>query len=442
MTLPESALSCRVRPPGSKSLTNRAFVLAALAQGTSRLRGCLVSEDSDLMRQALKTLGLSLRDCSEQAPWTDCELVGQGPRLGLETPDAQLDVGTAGTVARFLSAALCGTGAQVKVDGSPRMRERPMALLLDKLREQGAEISAHEKPSSLPMTLHGRSTPLRGGTLRIERPASSQFVSALAIAALCAQNPTVLELTEGCPAMPYVDMTLATIRAFGGKIEWLDAKKLRIEPSQLQGQDLRIEPDASSASYFLALAAICGGEVCVPDLGSQSLQGDAKFHQVLEQFGARASQSENETTVTGTGTLRGVELDLSDMPDMTLTAAVVALHAKAQTKIRGVEILRHHECDRLAAGATELRKLGAQVQELEDGLDILAPGAPGNPCTQIRRDVSIDTYLDHRMAMAFSLAGQVQINNPGCCEKTFPTYFEVLQSIGAKVQPGQDPLPA
>lgn len=435
VTLPAGPLSCRVRPPGSKSLTNRAFVLAALAQGTSRLRGCLVSEDSELMRQALLELGVAVRDCAQgQEAWTECEVPGQGARLGRQNPGVELDVGTAGTVARFLSAALVSTGASVKVDGSPRMRERPMGLLLDQLRAQGAQIEALDKPNALPLSLQGCAKGLTGGTLSIKRPASSQFISALAIAAMQANAPTIIELREGCPAMPYIEMTLTMMRQFGAKAQWLDAKRLRIEPGALQGQDLRIEPDASSASYFLALAAICGGEVEIPDLGSQSLQGDAKFHEVLAKFGAHTEQSAEETKVRGPERLRGVELDLTDMPDMTLTAALVALHADSPTKIHGVEILRHHECDRLSAGATELRKLGAIVQEDEGGLFILPPGAQGNPCSEIRKDIAIDTYLDHRMAMAFSLAGKVRINDPRCCEKTFPGYFEKLSEIGFEVR--------
>lgn len=387
------------------------------------------------MRHALRTLGVKISDLSEQKDWTDCEVQGQGPALGRRAAGAELQVGTAGTVARFLSAALAGSGADVTVDGSARMRERPMGLLLDKLREQGAQITALGNPQSLPMRLHGRHEPLLGGVIRMARPASSQFVSALAIAALGAKTPTVLELLEGCPAMPYIDMTVTTIQAFGGQIRWLDDKRLQIEPGPLTGKDLRIEPDASSASYFLALATIYGGEVTIPDLGTKSLQGDAHFHKVLAQFGAQTEQNETRTVAKGQGQVRGVSLDLSDMPDMTLTAAVVALYAKGATTIRGVEILRHHECDRLAAGATELRKLGAQVTEHNDGLDILPPGAPGNPCTQLRKGVAIDTYLDHRMAMAFSLAGQVQINDPGCCEKTFPGYFNQLSAIGFSIEP-------
>jgi len=417
---PPGPIHAVLRPPGSKSITNRALLLAALARGESRLHGCLESEDTHLMRVALGRLGVR---CTADATAEEVTVAGAGgPFTRIDDPSRPIDVGTAGTAARFLTAALAGSPVEVGVDGSPRMRERPMAGLLEVLEGQGASITYHGQPGALPITLRG--TSLAGGTIRLARPPSSQFISALILAAPLADRPTVIVLEGGTPARPYVDMTIAVLRAFGGDGGWIDDATLRIEPGRLAGRDYAVEPDASAASYFLALAAIFGGTVTIPDLGSASMQGDAAFIRVLERMGASVSQNATSTTVTGTGRLRGVDLDLADMPDMTLTVAALALHASGVTSIRGVEILRHHESDRLAAAATELRKLGAEVAESPDGLRIVPPA--GGP----RPGVTVDTYLDHRMAMAFALAGDVVIADPGCVRKTFPRYFDVLAGLG------------
>lgn len=416
-------LSAVVRPPGSKSLSNRALVLAGMASGRSLLRGMLEAEDTQVMGECLRRLGVGLEIDGEV--WT---VEGRGAELGArETGEPPLFVGTAGTAARFLTAALAaaaGAGRPAHVlDGTPRMRERPMATLIHALREQGARIVALEGEDALPFRIEPQAEALRGGEIVLARPTSSQFVSALVIAATRATRPTRLVLREGTPARPYVDMTLAVLEAFGGRAGWEDENVLCVEPSPLSARDYAIEPDASAASYVLALAAIHGGTATIPDLGRNSLQGDAHFHAVLERMGARAEQSASETRVTGAG-LDGIDLDLSDMPDMTLTTAVVALFAAGPTTIRGVAILRHHESDRLAAGATELRKLGADVDEREDGLHIVPPANGPRP------GVTIQTYDDHRMAMAFAMVGDVVIDEPACVGKTFPRYFEELAGLG------------
>jgi len=333
-------------------------------------------------------------------------------------------VGTAGTVARFLTAALVGTGAAATVDGSARMRERPMAALLTALRERGAVIECKALADALPLRLEERGEPLRGGELVLTRPRSSQFVSALLIAATLADAPTVIRLPDGTPARPYVDMTLSVLTRFGAVARWAGGD-LRVEPGPLRGTTLAIEPDASAASYFLALSTIWGGTCTIEGLGHTSEQGDAAFCHVLEQFGAQVEQTATSTRATGTGTIRGVELDLAAMPDMTLTAAVVALFADGPTTIDGVAILRHHESDRLAAGAAELRKLGAEVEEREGGLHIVPPRHPHS-------GVTVETYEDHRMAMAFSMAGDVRVADPGCVAKTFPRYFDELARLGMR----------
>ena len=419
---PPGPIFAELSPPGSKSLTNRALILAALAKGTSTLRGCLDSEDTRAMLAALARFGLPFTQHDDA---TTVTITGHGaPPSQLSHPSEAIDVATAGTAARFLTAVLAAAPLTVLVDGSPRMRERPMEGLLRALREQGASIRCHGADDLLPFTITGAR--LRGGEIRLPRPPSSQFISALILAAALADAPTRIILEQGTPARPYVDMTLVALRDFGGDARWLpDATPdtIAITPAPLRARDYVIEPDASAASYLLALPAIFGGRVTVPALGSASVQGDAGFCQVLARMGAAVEQGPDHTTVTGTGKLSGAVLDLADMPDMTLTAAVLALHARGRSEIHNVEILRHHESDRLAAAATELRKLGATVEELPGSLIIDPPASP-------RQDVAIDTYLDHRMAMAFSLAGTVEIRDPACVGKTFPRYFELLRQLG------------
>ncbi|MGH1343557.1 MAG: 3-phosphoshikimate 1-carboxyvinyltransferase [Nannocystales bacterium] len=415
---PPTNLDWALPLPGSKSITNRALLFASIARGTSTLRGWLDADDTRHMRACLSALGVAVEE-------RDGALVVPGSGGRLSTDEApELFVGTAGTVARFLLPALAGSNVGATMDGTPRMRERPMAMLIDGLRSMGAELHCLGEEGFLPLRIHPTDG-LHGGEVRLSRPASSQFVSGLAVAATLAAGPVDIVLEQGTPARPYVDMTLRVLEAFGGRGSW-NGNTLHIEPCSLEAQTYTIEPDASAASYPLTLAAIHGGKATA-QLGSASLQGDARFPEVLEVLGARVSQTETRTTVEGTGTLRGGAFDLTDMPDMTLTLAVAALFAEAPTEIRGVEILRHHESDRLAVAATELRKLGAEVDEHPDGLTIRPPGAG------VRSGVEIDTYDDHRVAMAFAMAGHVGIRDPECVGKTYPDYFNHLQQTGMVV---------
>jgi 3-phosphoshikimate 1-carboxyvinyltransferase len=418
-----SALDGEVCPPGSKSLTNRALLLAALARGRTRLSGLLIADDTRRMRTCLERLGVSIL---ERGP-TTLEVDGCGGAFARPTGDGPLFAGSAGTVARFLTAALAaqpaGTREAVELDASSQMRARPMGQLLDALRERGANIRCLGAEGYLPIAI-GPNSSLRGGEVTFSRPASSQIVSAMLLAASLSEKPTRVILREGTPARPYVDMTIRVLEHFGGCVGWEGADVIVVEPRALMARDYAVEPDASSASYFLGLAAIHGGEVVIRGLGSHSLQGDAGFYRVLERMGADVEQTETITRVRGCGRLRGVEVDMGEMPDMTLTLAVAALFAAGSTKIRGVEVLRHHETDRLAAATCELRKLGATVEERADGLWIDPPNAG------LKLGVSIDSYDDHRMAMAFSMVGNVAIRDPGCVAKTFPDYFEQLERFG------------
>ncbi len=415
---PPTALDWTLGVPGSKSITNRALLLAALAQGSTTLHGWLDADDTRHMRACLASLGV---DVAER----DGALVVDGAGGRFDNEDSpELFVGTAGTVARFLLAALAGSNVGAQMDGTPRMRERPMGMLIDGLRAMGAKLECTENEGFIPVRVE-RGDGLRGGEVRLSRPASSQFVSGLVIAATLADGPAQIVLEQGTPARPYVDMTLRVLESFGGAARW-EADTLHVEPHTLRGCDYIVEADASAASYPLTLAAIHGGRATV-SLGRDSMQGDAGFAAVLERMGARVAQGDDTTTVEGTGTLRGGLFDLTDMPDMTLTLAVAALFAEDPTEIRGVDILRHHESDRIAVAATELRKLGAQVDEFDDGLRIVPPRG-SRPET-----VEIDTYDDHRVAMAFAMAGHVAIRDPGCVGKTYPEYFNHLRQTGMVV---------
>ncbi len=420
---PPLALAAEVRPPGSKSLSNRALLLAALAQGRTRLSGLLVADDTQSMRRCVERLGVSILERDA----TTLDVDGCAAVFAPASGDGPLFAGSAGTVARFLAAVIAArpgrTREAIELDASAQMRARPMGQLLDALRAQGADIRCLGEDAHLPIAIGPHST-LRGGEVVFARPASSQIVSAMLLAASLAEKPTRVILLDGTPARPYVDMTIHLLAHFGGCARWEGDDTIVVEPRRLAACDYAVEPDASSASYFLALAAIYGGEVAVPGLGSASLQGDAKFCRVLERMGAEVAQSAAMTRVRGRGRLRGIDADLGEMPDMALTLAVAALFAQGATQIRGVEVLRHHESDRLAAASSELRKLGATVEERPDGLRIEPPSAGPKP------GVSIETYDDHRMAMAFSMLGDVAIRNPACVAKTFPEYFCELGRLG------------
>ncbi|MEM6989821.1 MAG: 3-phosphoshikimate 1-carboxyvinyltransferase [Myxococcota bacterium] len=413
-----AALDAVVTPPGSKSLTNRALTLAAIAEGRSRISGALAADDTVLMKGCLEALGLDVVTDGDVI-----EIEGRGGGLRCDGI-ARLDVGLAGTVARFLTAVLAASPGRARIDGTERMRERPMDMLIDALRDQGAAIQCLAAEGFLPVLVGPHYGSLKGGTIRLARPASSQFVSALVLAGLLAERPTTIVLEQGTPARPYIDMTLATVRAFGGDAQWRDDREITVAPGRLSAQDYAVEPDASGASYFLALAAIHGGKVEVPGVGASSLQGDAKFAALLGQMGAEVEQRDSVTIVRGTGTLHGGDFDLADTPDMTLTLAVAAAHATSPTTITGVDVLRHHESDRIAAIATELRKLGVHVDERPDGLSIRPPSG------SLARGVTVGSHGDHRMAMALSLVGDIVVEDPACVAKTYPRYFDELRNLG------------
>jgi 3-phosphoshikimate 1-carboxyvinyltransferase len=410
-----------VRVPGSKSLTNRALIIAALAAGTSTLRGTLDSDDTRVMIDALRELGFKV----EHDPATAVTVIdGLGGRIPKR--EAWLNVANSGTSLRFLTAMLATGMGIYHLDGVPRMRQRPVTDLLDALNGLGGVTSSDLKTGCPPVTVQARG--LDGGFASVRGDVSSQFLSGLLMALPYARDTTTIEVQGVLVSQPYVRMTLGIMEAFGVTPSNRKFRRFDVYTARYRPQAYTIEPDASAASYFFALAAIVGGSITVEGLGSTSLQGDLAFVDVLQHMGCTVTQESNRTTVTG-GPLRGVDVDMNAISDTVMTMAVVALFAHGITRIRNVGHIRHKETDRIAAVATELRKLGAAVDELSDGL-VITPPAPSQ-----LKPASIATYDDHRMAMAFALAGLkipgVTILDPGCVAKTYPGYWDDLAALRA-----------
>lgn len=410
-------IRARVRPPGSKSITNRALVCAALADGKSTLRGALDSEDTRVMIEGLRALGIdvSVEDGGETLVVSGCN--GKPP-----AKSALVFVANSGTTIRFLTAlATLGSG-EYFLDGVARMRERPIGDLADALRQLGATVTC-ESPGGCP-PVRVKSNGLTGGEASIRGDISSQFLSGLLMAAPYAQKPVTLCVQGTLVSRPYVAMTAGVMHAFGVSPECsLDYAQIVVSNEDgYQASEYSIEPDASAASYYWAAAAVTGGEVSVMGLGRDCLQGDVEFVECLKRMGCQVKYEAESVTVTG-GPLRGTDVDMNGISDTVQTLAVVALFAEGPTRIRNVAHIRHKETDRIAAAAKELRKLGAQVVEHEDGLEI-TPGPPA--------PAAIETYKDHRMAMSFAIAGLqlpgVVIRDPSCTAKTYPRFFNDLDA--------------
>lgn len=408
------ALQGRIRPPGSKSLTNRALVCAALAEGNSVLTGALASEDTAVMIAALQQLGVSIASHRDE---TQLAVKGVGGRL--KAADEPLLVGNSGTTMRFLTAAAALADGPVVLDGVQRMRERPIGDLLDALKQLGADAASLEQDGYPPVRVGGGGLP--GGTATIRGDMSSQFYSGLLLAAPYADRDVQLVVDGVLVSVPYVRMTLRVMEQFGVAAEAAAPYGRIVVPGRqtYRGANYEIEADASAASYFFAAAAVAGGQVCVEGLSKESLQGDVDFCQCLAEMGCSVHYGTNEIVVERRSRLRGIDVDMNNISDTVQTLAVVALFAEGTTRIHNVAHIRHKETDRIQAVATELRKLGAVVDDTEDGLEI----SPG-----VHRGAAIDTYDDHRMAMSFALAGLripgVVINDPGCTAKTYPRFFE------------------
>lgn len=406
-----------IRPPGSKSITNRAMVCAALADGSSVLDGALDSEDTRLMASALGALGFAVR---HDAAHSRLEIDGSSGRI--PAPRAELFTGNSGTTMRFLTALVCLGHGVYRLDGAPRMRQRPIGDLLEALAQLGVEARCEGQGGCPPVVI--RASGLRGGRADVPGSTSSQFLSGLLLAAPAASGPVELVVSGALVSQPYVAMTLSVMRAFGARAECPSPQHFLVPGRQTyRACRYAVEPDASAASYFFAAAAITGGEVTVLGLSRESLQGDVAFCERLERMGCRVRYERDSITVAG-GPLRGIETDMNAISDTVQTLAAVALCAEGPTTITGVAHIRHKETDRLHALSVELRKLGAEVEERPDGLRIVPRPLHG---------AEIDTYDDHRMAMSLALVGLVVpgvvIRQPSCTAKTYPRFFDDLEAL-------------
>lgn len=415
---PCGPIDATVQIPGSKSLTQRNLICAALADGPSRISGALLADDTQLMIAALRALGFAV-----DVHGTTIAVEGGGGQI--RGSDVCLDVGAAGTAMRFLTALLCLGHGIYRIDGSARMRERPIGQLVDGLSELGAQIGYDEQTGFPPLTIVARG--LAGGQIEFRKPPSSQYVSAILMVAPYAMRDVLMRIEGTLVSRPYVEMTIMVMRQMG--VELLDDGQRFVIPGtqRYRGGDYAIEPDASGATYFFAAAAITGGRVRVDGLTRNSAQGDVGFVDVLARMGCTVTDGDSflEVAAPPSGRLRAVDEDLSDMPDAVQTLAATALFADGVTHIRNVANLRIKETDRIAALAAELARLGARVDVQQDGLSIFPP----------KRVLSADvrTYDDHRMAMSFALVGLaadgVTIQNPSCVSKSFPEFFETLARI-------------
>jgi 3-phosphoshikimate 1-carboxyvinyltransferase len=417
------AVDATVALPGSKSITNRALVCAALAVGTSELHHALRADDTMAMVQGLQALGVTVAgaetDGGDDEPLrvTGC---GGRPPIDVALVDARLS----GTTSRFLLPVAALASGTVRVDGSPPLRARPMGPSIDALRGLGVEVIDAGAPGHLPVDVSGG--PVPGGEITVPGDASSQFLSGLLLAAPAMRTGLTIRLVGDLVSQPYVDMTVAVMDAFGVTVGRPDERTWVVEPQTYRGASYRIEPDASAASYVFALAAISGGRVQVEGLGAGSLQGDVAFVDLLERMGARVERSADTVTVQGTGTLHGIEADLSQISDTAQTLAVVAAFADSPTRLTGIGFIRHKETDRIGNVVAELRRAGIDADEEPDGF-VVHPGAV--------RPATIETYDDHRMAMSFALLGLrapgICIADPGCVAKTFPGYWAMLDGLRA-----------
>ncbi len=408
--------------PGSKSHTNRALLCAALADGRSTLSRVLLADDTRAMVGALEQLGVGLELDARRDPDVTATVDGRPGGFSSGPSDGDplvLDVRQSGTTGRFLVPAVAAGHGRFVIDGHPQLRSRPFAPQIDALTTLGAEIEG----ISLPLRVHGRR--LRGGQVTVDGDMSSQFLSGLMLAAPLFDMDTTIELGSELVSRPYVELTMHTMAAFGvDVVADFGAGRFVVPSVPYRPANVDLEPDASAASYFFAAAAMTGSTVRVEGLGRSTVQGDLAFVDLLERMGARVDVADRHTTVSGTGRLVGITADMADISDTAQTLAVVAACADGPTHITGIGFIRHKETDRIAAPVAELQRLGVAAEASDDGI-VVRPG-PVVPGT-------VRTYDDHRMAMSFALLGLVHpgvsIENPACVDKTFPRFFEVLDSL-------------
>ena len=415
---PKPPVDASLRVPGSKSLTNRALTVAALADGVSTLNGCLVAEDSEVMISALRTLGLNVTQRG-----TTVTVAGQGGTVPATT--ARLELRLSGTSIRFLTALVALGQGRFILDGNERMRERPIQDLLNALATLGVRAETAFETGCPPVVVEAAG--MRGGAAEVSGNSSSQYLSALLMAAPYAAEPVTLSVTGELQSKPFVDMTLALMADFGVPVSREGYSSFTVPTGVYRARTYEVEGDAMAAGYLWAAAAITGGRVRVENVGSRSVQGDKRLADVLAQMGCKVSWTDQSCEVVAPETLRGGTFDLNDMSDQAQTLAVVALFADTPTRIENIWNLRIKETDRLSALYQELTKLGARVEEGRDFLVVHPLSA------RAAKPAEIKTYGDHRMAMAFALAGLrlpgVVIQDPSCVTKTFPEYFRVLAAL-------------
>jgi 3-phosphoshikimate 1-carboxyvinyltransferase len=410
--------------PGSKSITNRALVCAALAGGTSVLEGALFAEDTEAMLGVLAGLGLGVLADRDRAL---VEVAGCGGAL--PAGPARAHARSSGTTARFAAPMLALGAGDYRLDGSPQLRSRPMADGVAGLRALGVRVTELGEPGHLPLVLHAAG--LAGGEVALPADVSSQFASGLLLAGPCTRHGLRLTLTTEPVSEPYLAMTVAVMRAFGAHVDLLDrGRTYLVHPSGYRATRFRVEPDASAASYVFALAAMTGGRVRVEGLGRRSVQGDLHFVDVLARMGSAVTKEADHTEVRGTGVLRGVEVDLRHLSDTAPTFAVVAARADGPSRATGIGFIRAKESDRIGAVVTELTRLGVAAEAEPDGFVVRPSRSPLQPAV-------VETYADHRMAMSFALLGLlapgIQVADPGCVAKTFPGYWDLLDSLRSRV---------
>jgi len=410
----------QVQIPGSKSITNRALLLAALSQERICLDNVLFSDDSRHFLQCLQDLGFFLEI---DEPARRVSVIGTGGRI--PRAKAEINVGSAGTAARFLTAFLAACGGEYKILASPQMMSRPMKPLLEALISLGVEFEFLQQEWCLPFAI--KSSGLVGGKVKINAERSSQFLSALLMVGAMAKEGLIIEVSGDLPAKPYVEMTLQMMQDFGVEAQNEAYQSFKVPVGDYSApMEYLIEPDLSNANYFLALATLTGSTVFIPGVRIDSLQGDLGFLKILRQMGSELVFDEQGVFLkgSGNGVFPGVDADLSGMPDQTMTLAALAPFATSPTTIRNIGVIKYHESNRFQAIITELTKLGIRVEAEDDNL-IIYPGMP--------KPGLIETYDDHRIAMAFALLGLrapgIMIANPDCTKKTFENYFELFQEV-------------
>jgi 3-phosphoshikimate 1-carboxyvinyltransferase len=415
----QHGVSGTVRVPGSKSLTNRALLLASLAKGTSHLKGGLESDDSEVMQNALKELGIDIQ--KENEVW---HVNGNGGSF--LSGKHEIYLGNAGTAVRFLTAAGCLIDGNIRIYGKPRMHERPIADLLKALQQIGADITTEENNGCPPVLISGNGK-IPGGECKISGGTSSQFLSALLHIAPLTEKGIRLHITPPLVSRPYLEMTINLLKTFGIETEEISEYEYQVLPQKIQPVDIEIEADASSAAHVFSLPIAAQGEVTITNFPKKSLQGDIKFLEVAQKLGAKIEYREKGTRLKMDGEVQPLgEIDLEDIPDAAMAVVTLSALAKGNSKITGLGTLRKKECDRIEALVSNLKKMGANVECGEDWIEVF-----GDP--DFLHGAEIETYDDHRVAMSFAALGGkipgVVILDPDCTKKTFPNFWEVFETI-------------